>query len=199
MARHLGTVYTCRKERRKMKNTLAIGAAVACLGLAPVSMAEIFEVSFDKTGTTVEQGQFVYGDAADMSAYAGYDIVGIGIRDLEVEFLDGGDITFSWAMNIPGFGTGIWTWASDTQAPGVIDTYNFESTSPAGYAAVIADAGAFGDWNMGTFVGSSGVDNGLTVLGGEMYYILDGVPVPAPAALAVFAMAGIARKRRRTA
>ena len=182
-----------------MKRKFAIGAAVACLGFAPVSMAEIFEVSFDMTGTTVEQGQFVYGNAQDMSDYAGYDIVGIGIRDLEVEFLDGGDIQFAWAMNIPGYGTGIWTWASDSQAPGAIETYNFESTAPAGYGAVIADAGAFGEWNIGTFVGSAGVDNGLTVLGGEMYYILDGVPVPAPAALAVFAIAGIARKRRRTA
>ena len=183
-----------------MKNTLAIGAAVACLGLAPVSMAEIFEVSFDMTGTTVEQGQFVYGDAQDMSAYAGYTIVGIGIRDLEVEFLDGSDISFSWAMNIPGYGTGIWTWASDGgYLSGDTQTYNWESEQPAAYGAVVADAGAWGDWNMGTFVGSAGVDNGLTVLGGEMYYILDGVPVPAPAALALFAIAGMARKRRRTA
>ena len=161
-------------------------------------MAEIFEVSFDMTGTTVEQGQYVYGDLADMSDYAGYSIVGIGIRDLEVEFLDGGDITFSWAMDIPGFGTGIWTWLSDEgYTSGDTTTYNWESAQPAAYGAVVASD--LGGWNIGTFVGSAGVDNGLTVLGGEMYYILDGVPVPAPAALAVFAMAGIARKRRRTA
>ncbi|MDG2292486.1 MAG: hypothetical protein P8L37_07490, partial [Phycisphaerales bacterium] len=121
------------------------------------------------TDTYVEQGQFVYGNAQDMSEYAGYSIVGIGIRDLEVEFLDSSYISFSWGMDIPGYGAGIWTWASDdTQAPGAIETYNFESTSPAGYGAVVMDGG--GAWNMGTFVGSGGVDNGLTVLGGEMYY-----------------------------
>jgi hypothetical protein len=178
-----------------MNRKFAIGAAVACLGFAPVSMAEIFEVSFDMTGTTVEQGQYVYGALEDMSDYAGYDIVGIGIRDLEVEYLDGTEI---WAMDIPGYGAGIWTWVSDGgYVSGDTMTYNWESANPAAYGAVVASD--LGGWNIGTFVGSAGVDNGLTVLGGEMYYILDGVPVPAPAALAVFAMAGIARKRRRTA
>ena len=161
-------------------------------------MAEIFEVSFDMTGTYVEQGQYVYGNLQDMSAYAGYDIVGIGIRDLEVEFLDSDYISFSWAMDIPGYGTGIWTWASDSgYAFGDIEMFDFYSESPAGYGAVVA--GDLGGWNIGTFVGSGGIDNGLQVLGGEMYYILDGVPVPAPAALALFAIAGMARKRRRTA
>ena len=185
-------------EREKdMVSKIGIGVGAACLGISSVAMADLITVEFDMTDTTVEQGGFVYGSVMEGNAYAGYDIVGIGISDLVVDFLDGGDITFSWAMNIPGYGTGIWTWASDTQAPGTQQTYNFESASPASYAAVVADADAWGSWNMGTFVGSNGVDNGLTVVSGTMYYILDGAPIPTPGVLAIFAVAGLGSRRRR--
>lgn len=182
-----------------MKNKVLIGAVVACFGLAPVSLADVFEVSFDMSGTTVEQGQFVYGQTMDLSDYAGYTILAVGARDLVVDFLDGGDIQFAWAMDIPGYGAGIWLWGSDTQEAGAQATYNFEWDAPAAYGSVIAAGGTFGDWNIGTFVGSAGVDNGLSVASGEMYYVLEGDPIPAPAAVALLALAGIRSRRRRTA
>lgn len=179
-----------------------IAAAVAAAAsFAPAAMAD-FEYVVDMSGVAVEDGQFVYGNVVDEVDYAGRSILGIGIRDLEVTFVERAEITFSWAMDLsalgPQYGVGIFTFVGD----GPIDafsteTYNY-SADVSQYGGVVASGGAFGDWNMGTFVGSAGVNDALNVISGEMYYILEGEPVPAPGALALLGLAGFAARRRRS-
>lgn len=183
-----------------MKNRIKLGAAIAALGCAPMALAE-FELSFDMAGTTVEQGAFVYGAAANANEYAGRDILRIGVRDLNVSFMAESEITFAWALDLStaGYGAGIFIFASDGPFPMLSSESFTMEFDISGYQPQVLPADHYGDWNLGTFVGSNGVDNALTVTSGEMYFVLDGDPIPAPGALALLGLASVVGLRRRHA
>ncbi len=177
---------------------LGIGVAAACLGFSSVAMADLITVEFDMAGTTVNDPGFVYGSVADYSAYAGYSVVAIGMNELVVDFYESTTIGFNWAGFIDASwspGDGIWGFVSASGEPGQQSTYNYETTVPQDYGMTVSAAGAWGDWNMGTFIGSDVV--GANIVSGSMYYILEGAPIPAPAVLAIFAVAGLGSRRRR--
>lgn len=181
-----------------MNKTLTFGA-VCALAAAPAAMAD-FELAYDMTDVAVENGAFVYGEVAQESDYAGRAVLGIGVRDLQISFQAESEVQFAWAMDLSaaGFGAGIFVFASDGPF-GIFtsETFNFEF-DVSGYGGVIADEGVFSaDWNAGTFLGSNGVNDAFNVVSGEMYFILEGEPVPAPGALALLGLAGLATRRRR--
>jgi MYXO-CTERM domain-containing protein len=185
---------------RTMKTRTVFGAAiVAALGAAPAAMAD-FEWAFDMTDVVVEQGAYVYGEVANESDYAGRAILGIGVRDLQISFQADSEVTFAWAADLTaaGYGVGIFIFVSDGPfGISTSETFNFEYDI-SGYGGVIAAEGLFSpDWNAGTFLGSNGVDDAFNVVSGEMYYVLEGDPIPTPGALALLGLAGIATRRRR--
>lgn len=182
-----------------MKNELMIGAAIAAAALAPAAMAD-FELVYDMTGVGVENGAFVYGEVANETDYSGRAVLGIGVRDLQISFQAESEVQFAWAVDLSaaGYGAGIFVFASDGPF-GVFtsETFTFEFDI-SGYGGVIADEGVFSaDWNAGTFLGSNGVNDAFNVVSGEMYYVLEGDPVPAPGALALLGLAGLTARRRR--
>ena len=183
-----------------MKNRLAFTAAVAAFGCVPMAMAE-FELTFDMAGTTVERGAFVYGSAADANEYAGREILRIGVRDLNVSFMAESEIAFAWALDLStaGYGAGIFIFASEGPFPMLSSESFTMDFDISGYQPQVLPADYYGDWNLGTFVGSNGVDNALTVTGGEMYLVLDGDPVPTPGALTLLGIASIVGVRQRHA
>jgi MYXO-CTERM domain-containing protein len=181
-----------------MNKRLTFGA-VCALAAAPAAMAE-FELVYDMAGVGVENGAFVYGEVAQESDYAGRAVLGIGVRDLQISFQAESEVQFAWAMDLSaaGYGAGIFVFASDGPF-GIFtsETFNFDFDI-SGYGGVIADEGVFAsDWNAGTFLGSNGVNDAFSVVSGEMYYVLEGEAVPAPGALALLGLAGIAARRRR--
>lgn len=191
-----------RKKKREitMKTRTVFGAAiVAALVAAPAAMAS-FELAYDMTGVAVEDGAFVYGEVSNETDYAGRTVLGIGVRDLRISFQAESEVTFAWAMDLSaaGYGAGIFIFSSDGPFPVFSDeTFNFEFDI-SGYGGVIAAEGLFSpDWNAGTFLGSNGTNDAFNVISGEMYYILDGDPIPTPGALALLGLAGIATRRRR--
>ena len=181
-----------------MKKMICFGALCASV-LSTSALAE-FELTFDMAGTTIEDGAFVYGAVADANEYAGRDILGIGVRDLQVSFLAESEITFGWALDLSnaGYGSGIFIFASEGPFPSFAsETFDMEFDI-SGYDSQMLWEDAYGDWNGGTFVGSNGVNDAFTVTSGEMYYVLDGEAVPAPGALALVGLAGLVARRRRS-
>jgi MYXO-CTERM domain-containing protein len=188
-----------REKSLDMKNQVLFGTALAVAVLAPTAMAD-FEVAYDMSDVAVEDGAFVYGEVSNEADYVGRTVLGIGVRNLEILFNAESEVQFAWAMDLTaaGYGAGIFIFSSDGPFPVFsVETFSFEFDI-SGYGGVIADEGLFSpDWNAGTFLGSGGVNNAFTALSGEMYYILEGDPVPAPGALALLGLAGIVARRRR--
>jgi XapX domain-containing protein len=182
-----------------MKKILVICAATA---IAPIAAADLVEITFDMAGTSIDDPSFVYGMTQEQNLYAGESIVAVGVRNVVVDFasgLDSPSINFAWALDLnnAGYGAGIFylAGASGPFAPGSQELFNIEY-DVAQYGAQVLGADYYGDWNMGTFIGSDTGGGAVSIVSGEMYYVLD-TNIPAPGALALLGLAGMASRRRR--
>ena len=152
---------------------------IASLGLLAVgtSMASAdTELAYNMEGITITDGGFVYGIVGNYPELEGLPILRIGVRNLEVEFLNDSTIAFCYALDLTdgGYGIGIYNW--NEQGPfdsGSIHSFT-EEWGVEWVAAKVAPSGYWGEsWNLGPFLGSTGVDNAYTVISGEMYFIID--------------------------
>ena len=182
-----------------MKKILVICAATA---IAPIAAADLVEVAFDMTGISIDDPAFVYGETVELNLFAGELIVAVGVRDMVVDFAGGLNsplFNVAWALDLnnAGYGAGIFylQGAMGPYAPGTQETFNMEFDVSV-YGAQVLPADYYGTWNMGTFIGSDIGDGAVSVASGEMYYILD-TTIPAPGALALLGLAGMASRRRR--
>ena len=182
-----------------MKKIFAVCAATA---IAPIAAADLVELTFDMTGVSIDDPAFVYGNIQEQNLYAGELVVAVGVRDVVADFAGGlssPTINFAWALDLndAGFGAGIFylAGASGPFAPGSQETFNIEY-DVAQYGAQVLPADYYGDWNMGTFIGSDIGGGAVSIASGEMYYILD-TTIPAPGALALLGLSGMASRRRR--
>ena len=182
-----------------MKKTIALCAAAA---IAPIAAADLVEITIDMAGTSVEDPAFVYGEVQEQNLYAGELIVAVGVRNMVVDFAGGlssPTINFAWALDLngAGYGAGIFylAGASGPFAPGSQETFNIEYDVSV-YGAQVLPADYYGTWNAGSFIGSDTGGGAVSVASGEMYYILD-TNIPAPGALALLGLAGMASRRRR--
>ena len=166
---------------------------------AGTASADLIEITFDMAGTSVDDPSFVYGTTGEWNAYAGEMIVGIGVRDLVVDFTDAvNTLQFAWAMDLSnaGYGQGIFIFATDgPYDAGAQEIFNFEFDIST-YGGQVLPADHYGEWNIGAFIGSDTGGGAVTIASGEMYFIIDS-NIPAPGALALLGVAGIATRRRR--
>jgi MYXO-CTERM domain-containing protein len=182
-----------QKEReRDMKNRIVLGAATAAFAFAPMAMAD-FEISFDVTDTP--GGGYVNVEEHDV--YAGRAILMVGYRDVVVrnETFTPLDFVSAWGMTLPAYGTNFWSLAAAISlglGDNALDDVLYDVS---GYAAEVSAPNTwFGEYNIGAgFFG----DTGYIGISGEQYFILEGDPIPAPGALALLGLAGIAGVRRR--
>lgn len=182
-----------QKEReREMKNRIVLGAATAALAFAPMAMAD-FEYGWDVTD--LPGGGYVNVDEVDF--YAGRAILAVGYRDVVVLNETFGLVAFQsgWGMTLPAYGTSFWSLAAAidlNMGQTLLDDVLWDVT---GYAAEVAAPDTwFGEYNIGAgFFG----DAGYIGISGEIYFVLEGDPIPAPGALALLGLAGIAGIRRR--
>jgi hypothetical protein len=183
-----------------MKKILVICAAAA---FAPVAAADLVEITLDMAGTSVDDPSFVYGAIQEQNALAGDLIMAVGVRDLVIDFgggpLDSATVNFYWTLDLTnaGYGAGIFA-LSGAQGPfpsGSQESYSFEFDI-SGYGGQVMAADYYGDWNMGTFIGSDTGGDVVSVASGEMYFIVE-TAIPAPGAFALLGLAGMAGRRRR--
>ena len=182
-----------------MNKSLVFCAAIA---IAPVAAADLVELTFDMTGTSIDDPAFVYGATSNENLFAGEAVIAVGVRDLVVDFAGGlSSPTFNvaWALDLnnAGFGAGIFylQGAMGPFAPGSQETFNMEF-DVLQYNAQVLPADFYGSWNAGTFIGSDTGGGAVSVASGEMYYIIE-TNIPAPGALALLGLAGMASRRRR--
>ena len=183
-----------------MKKILVFCAATA---IAPIAAADLVEITFDMAGTSIDDAAFVYGTTQEQNLYAGESIVAVGVRNVVVDFasgLDSPSINFAWALDLnnAGYGAGIFylQGAMGPFAPGSQETFDGIEFDVSVYGAQVLPADFYGDWNMGTFIGSDIGGGAVSIASGEMYYVLD-TTIPAPGALALLGLAGMASRRRR--
>ena len=181
------------------KSIFTIGAAAAVLGFVPAAMAD-FLIEFDMTGTAIGlNGGQVYGFIGDYSEYAGRQILAVGATDLEIVHNADSEVQLAYAMDISaiGYPMNIYLW--DTQGPFLAGSTNFVNANIdiAAYGAVVGDLSTFGTWNIGMFLGSSGVSEAYEVAGGSMWYLIEGDPIPTPGAVALLGIAALVGTRRR--
>ena len=172
-------------------NVMLLGAA-ASLSIGGAAVAE-FELTF--SASELPAG-FVRTAA---SPYAGRAIIAVGYRDLVVDNLVAGlgttnDFQAGWGMTLPAYGTSFFTLAAPigmTYGENTIGSVGYDVT---GYGAVVAaDNTWFGSENIGA--GIFGADyNGVS---GEFFFVIEGEEVPAPGAIALLGLAGLASRRRR--
>lgn len=167
-------------------------AALTATTIAPAAMAE-FEISFDVAG--LEAG-FVNVDAAN--DYAGRDILRVGYRDMVIEntALGANQAQFGWSLDLSAleYGINFFSLAAPVDLTIGSNTIADIEHDVSGYLALVAPENSFfGAYNLGA--GVFGAD--YTVTAGEMYFVLDGEPVPAPGALALIGLAGLVARRRR--
>lgn len=178
---------------------LVLAGLLATL-VAGTASADLIEITFDMTGTTIDDPAFVYGVTQEQNAHAGEMIVAVGVRDVVIDFTSEASVNFAWTLDLSdiGYGAGIF-YLADIMGPfgsGMQETFNIEFDVSV-YGAQVMAADAYGNWNMGAFIGSSTGGGAVTIASGEMYFIVESNNVPAPGALALLGLAGIASRRRR--
>ena len=155
--------------------TITLCAAITSVAAAAAVASADTELAYNMEGTTITDGGFVYGIAGNYPKLAGLPILRIGVRNLEVEFTAESTIAFCYALDLTdgGYGLGIYNWNEQgTFEAGSIHTFT-EEWGVEWVAAKVAPSNYWGTWNLGPFLGSSGVNDAYTVLSGEMYFVID--------------------------
>jgi uncharacterized protein (TIGR03382 family) len=188
-----------QQRREKEMKKFVISGLFAILAAGTAS-ADLVELTFDMTGTSIDDATYVYGSTMENNPYAGEMIVAVGVRDVVIDFTDQANVNFAWALDLTGadYGNGIFflTSANGPFDAGTQETFNMEFDVSV-YSAQVMVADFYGDWNTGTFIGSDTGGGAVTIVSGEMYYILESNIIPAPGALALLGLAGVASRRRR--
>lgn len=172
---------------------ILIGAvATASLGIAPVASAD-FEYSVD-----VADLPSGYVRVDQIQEYAGRAILAVGYRDIVLDiYTADATVNMGWGMTLPAYGTNFWSLAGAMSGfmPGLAYLDDVEHDVTIYDAEVAAVDSFFGAYNIGA--GLFGNADSYVGVSGELYFVIEGDPIPAPGALALLGLGGIVARRRR--
>lgn len=177
-----------------MNKMMTLGATVA-LAFASSAMAE-FEIAWEVSGLDPDSANVW---VEENNAYAGRNMLRVGYRDMVIENASGAmtnDFQAGWAMDlsIPGYGIGFFTLAAPVPMAFGENALNDVEYDVSVYSALVAPEDYwFGGYNTGA--GVFGTE--FTVTSGTFYIVVEGEEIPAPGALALLGLAGLATRRRR--